>query len=214
MDFYKETFDTWDKLASPYQDKFMDLEIYDETYDLFCKMVAADNAPILDLGCGPGNISKYLQSKRADFRIDGVDVAPNMIALAQANIPTGCFRVMDCRDIRNLNTSYHGIICGFCLPYLTPTDAANLIADCYQLLEEGGWFYLSFVEGDPAQSGFISGSSGDRTYFHYYRTTDLQKQLLEQGFLNPLILSVNYKRSENQSELHIILLCRKKPATD
>jgi hypothetical protein len=137
-----------------------------------------------------------------------------MIALAQANVPGGCFRVMDCRDILSLNTSYKGIICGFCLPYLTLADAAKLIADCYQLLEESGCLYLSFVAGDPEQSGFINGSSGDRTYFHYYRTADLQRQLLEQGFTDPLILSVNYKRSEDQSEMHIILLTRKKATTD
>jgi hypothetical protein len=100
------------------------------------------------------------------------------------------------------------------MAYLTPTDGAKLIADCYQLLEEGAWLYLSFVEGKPEQSGFISGSTGDRTYFHYYRTPDLQTQIMENGFLNPHIFKIDYKRSEDQNELHIILQARKKAATD
>ena len=33
-DKYTETFETWDKVAKLYQDLFMDLNLYDDTYDL------------------------------------------------------------------------------------------------------------------------------------------------------------------------------------
>ena len=33
MDKYEETFATWNKMASMYQEKFMELEIYNESYD-------------------------------------------------------------------------------------------------------------------------------------------------------------------------------------
>lgn len=39
MDRYKETFDTWNKVASLYQEKFMDMSFYDETYDFICSTV-------------------------------------------------------------------------------------------------------------------------------------------------------------------------------
>ena len=63
----------------------MDLDLYDDTYDTFCEEVNIENATILEIGCGPGNITKYLLNKRPDFRIEGVDVSPNMILLAVAN---------------------------------------------------------------------------------------------------------------------------------
>ena len=56
MDKYKETFKTWNKVASLYEDKFMDLDLYNNTYDYFCELVK-DNAKILEIGCGPGNIT-------------------------------------------------------------------------------------------------------------------------------------------------------------
>ncbi|WP_236010765.1 hypothetical protein [Flavobacterium chungangense] len=39
MDRYKETFETWNKIAKLYEDKFMNLNIYDETYDFFCSFL-------------------------------------------------------------------------------------------------------------------------------------------------------------------------------
>ena len=49
MDSYKETFETWNKVAQMYQDKFMDLDLYNETYDLFCDTIVTENSKILDL---------------------------------------------------------------------------------------------------------------------------------------------------------------------
>ncbi len=125
MDNYQETFETWNKLASLYQDKFMDLELYNESYDAFCNSIAKDNAKILEIGCGPGNITKYLLSKRPNYQIYGIDVAPNMIELARENNPTARFDVMDCRNISEINQDFDGIVCGFCLPYLSEGDGEN-----------------------------------------------------------------------------------------
>src|SRR5690606_25663524 len=109
MDRYKETFETWDKMASLYQDKFMNLDLYNETYDFICNAITKESANVLEIGCGPGNITKYLLSKRPDFDIFGIDIAPNMIALARINNPEASFAVMDSRHISKLETRYDGI---------------------------------------------------------------------------------------------------------
>ena len=83
MDRNKETFDTWNNIASLNQDKFMNLDLYNDTYDFICKAIATPNAKLLEIGCGPGNITKYLLSQRPDFDIFGIDIAPNMIELAK-----------------------------------------------------------------------------------------------------------------------------------
>jgi trans-aconitate methyltransferase len=95
MDRYKETFETWNKVASLYEDKFMDLDLYNDSYDFICNLITKDNAKLLEIGCGPGNITKYLLSKRPDFNIFGIDIAPNMIELAKKNNPAASFAMMD-----------------------------------------------------------------------------------------------------------------------
>ena len=106
MDRYKETFETWNKVASLYQDKFMDLDLYNNTYDFICNSITRKNARILEIGCGPGNITKYLLSKRPDFDIYGIDIAPKMIELAKKNNPSASFEIMDIRQIDEIKTKY------------------------------------------------------------------------------------------------------------
>lgn len=113
MDRYKETFETWNKVAKLYQDTFMKLDLYNDTYDDFCSAVSKADASILEIGCGPGNITKYLSNKRADFKIEGIDISPNMVALAKANNLTHHFSVMDSREIDQLQLKYDGIVIGF-----------------------------------------------------------------------------------------------------
>ena len=141
-----------------------------------------DKAKILEIGCGPGNITNYLLSKRPDFEILGTDIAPNMIELAKKNNPKASFTIMDCRQIDQLKTTYNGIVGGFCLPYLSDLDAAKLVTDCSNLLSENGLIYLSFVEGNPDKSDYQVSSSGDRVYFHFYQLDSIKKLLTDNNF--------------------------------
>jgi SAM-dependent methyltransferase len=210
MDRYKETFETWNKIASLYQDKFIDLELYNDTYDFVCSSLDQVNSKILEIGCGRGNITKYLLSKRPDFDIFGIDIAPNMIELARKSNPGADFAVMDSRQIDEIKTKYDGIVCGFCLPYLSQSDSRKLISDCYNLLNENGLIYMSFVEGDPSKSGFQVGSSGDRVYFYFYNLEDLKTQFVENKFEELQIFKIEYKKSETEMDIHTILTAKKK----
>lgn len=213
MDRYKETFDTWNKIASLYQDRFMDLDLYNSTYDFICDSILKANAKILEIGCGPGNITKYLLSKRPDFEIFGIDIAPNMLELAKINNPQASFSVMDSRRISELKSKYDAIVCGFCLPYLSEGDCEKLISDSYNLLAGDGFIYLSFVEGDPKKSGFQIGSTGDRSYFYFHNLDTIKTQLNDNGFREIAISNVDFLKSESQHEKHTILSAKKKSIT-
>lgn len=208
MDRYKETFDTWNNIASIYQDKFMNLDIYNSTYDFICDNINKPNAKLLEIGCGPGNITHYLLSKRPDFDILGIDIAPNMVELAKVNNPKAHFEVMDSRQINQLEAKYDGIIGGFCLPYLSQTEGQTLIANAHDLLNDGGLLYLSFVEGDPNKSDFKVGSGG-RVYFYYHELNDIKSQLINAKFEDIRTFEVQYKIAETQFDIHSIVIARK-----
>lgn len=206
MDPYQETFDSWNRVASLYEGKFMDLDIYNETYDFFCRLIHTPNARVLDAGCGPGNISRYLHGKCPGFQLEGIDIAPNMVALALKNNPEGIYRVLDLRSIHTLKGPYDGIICGFGLPYLSDKEVFQFIGDCRKLLSEKGILYLSFVEGHPDSSGFITSRSGDRVYFFYHELDTLAEQLAQSGFTPKQIFKVQFKRSDELTEVHTVML--------
>lgn len=209
MDRYKETFDTWNNIASIYQDKFMDLELYNDSYDYFCNSIARPKAKLLEIGCGPGNVTKYLLSKRPDFDIFGIDIAPNMIELAKLNNPTAQFAVMDSRKINDIATKYDGIISGFCLPYMSQNECSELIFNSYNLLNNNGLIYLSFVEGDPDKSDFKVGGGG-RVYFQFHSLADLKTQLTKTGFDEIETFKVKFRTSETTFDVHTILTAKKK----
>lgn len=211
MDRYKETFDTWNNMASIYQDKFMGLDLYNETYEFICTFIDKQGAKILEIGCGPGNITKFLLSKRPDFDIFGIDIAPNMVALAKQNNPTAHFTTMDCRQIKNLDTKFDGIIAGFCLPYVSQSESKELISNSYDLLNDNGLIYLSFVEGEPDTSEFKVGSGG-RVYFNYYKLDDIKILLDKSKFEELKTFQVKYKISEKEFDIHTILIAKKKNA--
>jgi 2-polyprenyl-3-methyl-5-hydroxy-6-metoxy-1,4-benzoquinol methylase len=182
MNNYQKTFETWDKVAALYQTKFMDLDLYNDTYIKFCELINKTNAAIFEIGCGPGNITKHLLATRPDFQIYAIDVSHNMIQLAKANNPTAQFSVMDCREIGSLTLKFDGIISGFCMPYLSKQDNSQFIKDCAGLLERGGIFYFSTIKGDYNNSGFVPASTGDLSYVYYYDEEYLQYELGKNNF--------------------------------
>jgi 2-polyprenyl-3-methyl-5-hydroxy-6-metoxy-1,4-benzoquinol methylase len=211
MDKYEETFATWNNVASIYQDKFMGLDLYNETYDYICNSIDKPKPKLLEVGCGPGNITKYLLSQRPDFEVFGIDIAPNMIELARLNNPSAQFAVMDIRQINSLDIKYDGVICGFGLPYLSPTESEELISNSYDLLNDNGLIYLSFVEGDPQKSDFKVGIGG-RVYFYFHNLENLKSQLSRTNFDKIETFKLNYKISETEFDIHTILIAKKKNA--
>ncbi len=209
MNPQEETFETWNKLASLYEEKFMHLTIYNETYDYICRCIIKEKANILEIGCGPGNITKHLLSLRPDFNILGTDMSPNMIELAEKNNPQAKFRVMNADEISILQESFDGIVSGFCIPYLSETETKKLIQDSYSLLNENGLLYLSFVEGSPEKSGFLTSSMGLRTYFYYHQEENTTHKLEQNQFKVLKSFRISYKKSDVETEDHIVIIARK-----
>ena len=195
----------FNEFADAYEEKYMDVELYHDTLNTFCALLPGENAYILDAACGPGNISRYLSSQLADCNILGIDLAPNMLALAQKHVPKGVFKEMDCRAICQLGQQFDGIICGFGLPYLSKDEAIQFIKDASQLLRPEGVFYLSTMEVAYSQSGFRAPSSGGekKLFIHYHEFDYLQSALLENGLE---VVLTSRKKMNEQADTDLILI--------
>jgi 2-polyprenyl-3-methyl-5-hydroxy-6-metoxy-1,4-benzoquinol methylase len=206
MDRYSEISETWNRLALLYERKFMHLSLYNETYDYICKSLPGGGSRILDIGCGPGNITGYLLSERPDFKITGIDIAQEMIKLARKNNPSAVFEVMDCRQVSNMEAGFDAVICGFCMPYLAAEDCLKLVEDCRNLLNKPGLLYLSFVEGDPEASGFRTGSDGSRLFIYYHTLAGIRDILSACSFQPLKTYRIGYKRENGEQEMHTVII--------
>lgn len=209
MDYSLAAAEIFNKHAVPYQNKFMDVSLYADTFDFFCANIEKHNASVLELACGPGNITKYLLTKRPDLKIYGIDLAPNMIDLARANNPTATFDVMDCRLISNLNNKFDAIMCGFCLPYLSKEETTTLFNDAAALLNTNGIIYLSTMEDEYANSKFVKGSTGDEIFMHYYTETDLTTMLQQATFKVLHISRVKSIMTNGLAVIDLIIIAEK-----
>lgn len=211
MDKTKLAVSIFDRCAKDYEDKFMDQDQYEDSLSLFCRRLEKENAAVLELACGPGNITRYLLQRRPDLRILATDLSVNMLELARKNNPGAEFRLLDAREVASTGQKYDGIVCGFGLPYLSREEAIRLIRDVSQTLYPGGLFYLSTVEGDYGQSGLKSSSSGEgpQIYFYYHQTDYMMEALAENGLeLLDLNRKVNPEVREAFSQ-DLVLLARR-----
>ena len=188
----------------------MALDLYNDTYNTFCQLVEKENAAVFEIGCGPGNITRYLLTQRPDFKITAIDVAPAMVALARENNPEAAFAVMDCREISTLNREFDAIMCGFCMPYLSKEDCAKLLQDCAVLLNPGGIFYFSVIEGNYQNSGYETSSSGLQMYVYYHQEDYLRESLQANDFELVDLIRKMYPQSDAATSTHLIFIVRKK----
>ena len=144
----------FDEFAEEYASRFDNVSGYFDQLSWFVSQIKTSSPAILELACGPGNVTKFLKNHFRESRILAVDLAPKMIGLARKALPEADFRVMDVRDISSIPERFDAVMCSFCLPFLSKDDAAKLIADCSALLNPGGVIYLSTMEGDESRAGY------------------------------------------------------------
>lgn len=175
------TIHIFNKYAQVYQDQFMDVSLYQKTLDYFLKLLPS-NANILEVACGPGNITKYLLQQQPYLNILATDLAPNMLNLARKNNPSAHIELLDMKDISTLKQPFNAIVCAFGFPYLSKQEALQWIKDVSKMLKSKGVLYISTMEDDHKKSGIEKGRQGDEMWMNYHEAGYLTKSLHESGF--------------------------------
>lgn len=201
--------DIFNKHASDYQSKFMDVSLYADTLDLFCEQLPP-GAKVLELACGPGNITRYLLDKRPGLCILATDIAPNMLELAKANNPEASFQWLDCKDMSGIKDTYDAVMCGFCLPYLSGPESRKLINELGNRIKPGGTLYLSCMEENKHhQSGIKTNSHGDHIYVYYHTADKLLESLSSNHFQLVELSRKQIAASDGSSTTELMLIASK-----
>src|SRR5512138_453465 len=115
----QDTQSSYDAVASDYAERFKD-EMDDKPFDRDCLDRLAREVgalgPICDMGCGPGQIARYLH--RQGVATLGVDLSPRMVAEAQrlnSEIP---FHQGDMLALPDEDNSWGGIAAFYCIIHI------------------------------------------------------------------------------------------------
>ncbi|MBA3500152.1 MAG: class I SAM-dependent methyltransferase [Myxococcota bacterium] len=135
---------------------------------------------ILDVGCGPGQIARYLASRGAT--VEGVDLSPAMIEEAKASHPGIPFRVGDMFALPYEPGSIGGIAAFYAIVHLRSDELVAPLRDFARVLVPGGLVALSFHVGvDIVHVDELFGAPTSLD-FVLHRPEDVTAALADAGF--------------------------------
>jgi ubiquinone/menaquinone biosynthesis C-methylase UbiE len=122
---------------------------------------------ILDVGCGPGHWSAWLDERLAGrksdapqaraegaaarippaLRVEGIDPAPAFVSLAQSRFPGTAFRLGRAEELGVPDASVHGVLAWYSLIHTAPEAVPAALAEFARVLVPGGSLLLGFFEG-------------------------------------------------------------------
>ena len=207
MDHSQNAAAIFNKHASYYMERFMDVSMYDKSFDFLLSTIQKENAEVLEIACGPGNITKHLLDRKPSLIFDSTDLSQNMIALAKQNNPSANCFLLDARAIKTLAKKYDVIIAGFAFPYLNLQEVEQFIADAASMLNEQGLLYISTMENDYEKSGLVTGSKGDEMMMHFYTEKMLAEILSKHNLSIRYTERVRTEMTNGDEVVDLVLIC-------
>lgn len=108
--------------------------------DIFAAAVGSVG-PVLDVGCGPGTVTAYLQERGLD--VSGVDLSPGMIANARRLHPQCRFEVGSWTELELPPASLGGILGWWSLFNLPRELVPDVLSACGTSLRPGGQLVIA-----------------------------------------------------------------------
>lgn len=135
----------YDTVSQTYEDRFVD-ELGGKPRDreLLDGFAAESHRLVVDLGCGPGHIGRYVQEHGP--RVIGVDVSHRMAVRAAGRL-TGAV-VADMRSLPFHDGAVSGVVAFYSVIHLPRGDISVAFDEFARVLERGGRILLSAHEGD------------------------------------------------------------------
>ena len=107
---------------------------------------------ILDVGCGPGLLTKELAQRSKKFQVVGIDIAPYAIRLARKNckgLTNVTFRLGNVYNLPFLDHSFDLVVCKDSLHHFN--NVGRAVKEMYRVTKNGGLLYLQDLRRDLPQ---------------------------------------------------------------
>ena len=139
---------SYDKIARQYaQSSFGELSHKPadcHLLDVFAQRVG--HGPVCDLGCGPGQVARYLRDRGLD--VVGVDLSAGMVAEARRLNPDVTFLQADMRRLPVEDEAWGGIVAFYSLIHVPRTEVPAILKELHRVLKPAGQLLVAFHLGD------------------------------------------------------------------
>jgi SAM-dependent methyltransferase len=172
----------YDAVATTYDEQFADeldhKPLERGLLEAFCEM--APPGAIADIGCGTGHITRFLAERRDD--VLGVDLSPEMIAVARRRHPRLRFEVASMLEQPYADGVWSGVVAMYSIIHLDPDERVQAFAEFARTLRPDGLLLMSFHVDGP---GFAPGD------VNHVRTFLGHPVDMEGYFLDPALVTTD-----------------------
>lgn len=180
---FLDTQSSYDQVSAEYAEKFKDEMDY-KPFDRDCLDRLAREVgtlgPICDLGCGPGQIARYLHRNGVDTL--GVDLSACMVAEAQRLNPEIPFHQGDMLALPNAEDSWGGIAAFYCIIHIPRQQIVDALREMKRVLKPGGSLLLTFHIGDEIKHLDEWWEKSVNLDFAFFQPEEMENWLREAGF--------------------------------
>lgn len=130
---------------------------------------------VVDLGCGPGHIAKYLSESGVE--VCGIDLSPEMIRIAREMSPGLDFRVGDMMALDIADESLAGIVAFYSIVHFDAQGIDAVFKECSRVLSSAGLILLAFHIGDEVVHADDLFGQPVNLDFRFHHPTDVMNTL-------------------------------------
>jgi SAM-dependent methyltransferase len=174
---------SYDQVAAEYAEKFKD-EMDGKPFDRNCldrlAREVGDLGPICDMGCGPGQIARYLH--RQGVATLGVDLSPRMVAEAQRLNPDVHFHQGDMLSLPDPENSWGGIAAFYCIIHIPREQIVDALREMRRVLKPGGVLLVTFHIGEETKHLDEWWEKPVNLDFAFYLPEEMESWLKEAGY--------------------------------
>jgi len=138
---------SYDKIAAEYARRsFHELVHKPADREILDIFAARTRGPVCDLGCGPGQVARYLRDR--GLEMVGVDVSAQMVKEAGRLNPDVTFLQADMRQLPVEDEAWGGIVAFYSLIHLGRAEVTTVLKELWRVLRPGGQLLVSFHLGN------------------------------------------------------------------
>lgn len=199
----KEIINLYSEYASQFDEKIGALKNYDECYTDFVNG-AERKESLLDLACGPANVSSFIQKLSPGINISCVDLSEDMLQLAKAKIGDGDFYASDILSINIPEQSYDLIVCAFGIPYIKRSEIDVFISELARFSTKGSAIYISCMMGDEMAVEPMSFADHKSLVVQRYQKEEIIDSFEKFNFSLETYTSLEYKEPDGSMTTDMI----------